>query len=119
MPLAEEVVQNGSPTSADFVLNIARYPEWWNGPDLLLLGIGDGLFPAHFLRLKPDLGNQSFRILISQLQLGFLRGKPGFEISHLKEKKKRHDFGVTTIGYSFVFSVTSLAVCILHVFLLS
>lgn len=105
MPLGEEVVQNCSPTNADFVLNIARRPRWQIGPDLVLLGISDGLLPAHFLCLEPNLGDQSFRILISQLQLGFLGGKSGFEISHLK--RKSHYFEVTNIRYSLVFSVTS------------
>lgn len=63
----EEVVQNCSPTKVYFVLNIALYSKWWNEPDLSLFGIRDGLFPAHFLRLKPDLRDQSFSIVISQL----------------------------------------------------
>lgn len=74
----EEVVQNCSPTKVYFVLNIAQRSKWWNEPDLSLLCIGDGLFPAHFLCLKPDLCDQTFSIMISQVQLSFLRGKSGF-----------------------------------------
>ena len=86
MLLGEEVAQNCSPTKVYFVLNTAQCSKWWNEPDLLLLRVGDGLFPAHFLRLKPDLCDQSFSVLISTLQLGFLRGQSGFQISHLKRK---------------------------------
>lgn len=82
----EEVVQNCSPTKVYFVLNIAQHSKWWNEPDLSLFCIGDGLFPAHFLRLKSDLCDQSFGVMISELELGFLRGQPGFQIPHLKEK---------------------------------
>lgn len=82
----EEVVQNCSPTKVYFVLNIAQHSKWWNEPDLSLLCICDGLFPAHFLRLKPDLCDQGLSILVSELQLSFLRGQPGLQISHLKGK---------------------------------
>lgn len=82
----EEVVQNCSPTKVYFVLNIAQHSKWWNEPDLSLLCICDGLFPAHFLRLKPDLCDQGLSVLVSELQLSFLRGQPGLQISHLKGK---------------------------------
>lgn len=83
----EEVVQDCSPTKVYFALNIAQHSKWWNESDLSLLCVGDGLFPAHFLRLKPDLCDQSFCVVVSELELGFLRGQPGFQIPHLKKEK--------------------------------
>lgn len=82
----EEVVQNCSPTKVYFVLNIAQHSKWWKESDLSLLRVGDGLFLAHFLRLKPDLCDQGFGVMISELELGFLRGQPGFQIPHLKKE---------------------------------